>query len=46
MGTQELLEQGKAQAIYDVERFCARLAQDYDLKPPREPKTSDFFALL
>ncbi|CCB79540.1 DNA-processing protein DprA [Helicobacter bizzozeronii] len=42
LGTQELLEQGKAQAIYDVERFCARLAQDYDLKPPREPKTSDF----
>ncbi|WP_120946215.1 DNA-processing protein DprA [Helicobacter labacensis] len=34
-GTQALLQAHKAQAIYDIDAFCAKLAQDYALTPPR-----------
>ncbi|MFC3846928.1 DNA-processing protein DprA [Helicobacter baculiformis] len=33
LGTQALLQTNKAQAIYDLERFCAQLAHDHHLNP-------------
>ncbi|WP_121022541.1 DNA-processing protein DprA [Helicobacter vulpis] len=45
LGTQELLQRGKAQAIYDIELFCAKLAQDHHLSPPPSPQDTllEFF---